>query len=308
MNNSAICYLQLPGDLLQKLTNRTTQLDNKLVKQTDKYIDRLKNQEKRLYKILYRKDSTAALHTFGNVISSYEAMVAKVNQPINIANQYKLKYKSETDSLTTMLSFLDLANIIENKEALSHAQRVVSKLDRELGVVEQQSKLLHERYFFVPSQISKYGLSQQLKRLKKGTTFYQQQIQEYTQLLSDPGKLGAKAFALLQQAPAFLQFFSQHSQLAYLFRLLCAGNMGRGSGEVIALAGMLRRSLVEQEILQRFGSAGVFEQKTQENLREANTALRQVSQQISDTVLSGGNGPILKLPNYKPNTKRTISI
>jgi hypothetical protein len=309
MNDSTLYYLQRPGDLLQKLTNRTSRLENKLVTQSDKYIERLKKQEKRLYKKLYRKDAVAALQTFGNIDSTYDAMIAKVKQHINKAKRYKQKYKGGTDSLTTMLSFLDKANLIENKAALTQAQGKVTKLSGELGQAEQLSKLLRERSTFVRSQVSKYGLTRQLNRLQKDAYFYQQQIQEYTQLLSDPGKLEAKAFTLLQQTPAYQQFFAQHSQLASLFRLPGTGSTGTGgSGGVVALAGMQSRSMVEQEILQRFGSAGALEQQAQANLREANTALRQVRQQASDALESGGNGPIPEMPNYKPNTQRTKSF
>lgn len=305
-HDSTLYYLQRPGDLLQKLTNRTARLEDKLVEGSERYIDRLKKQEKKLYKKLARKDSAAAKQVFGNIDSTYTAMQAAVKRPATNARRYKTKYVGGVDSLQTMLSFLDKANLADHQAAISKAKGQVGALSGQLSEADRLSKLLRDRSSFVRSQVQQYGLTRQMNRLQKEAYYYQQQIQDYTSLLSEPSKLEAKALQMLQQTPAFQRFFAQHSQLASLFQL--PGGAGSGAADVLALAGMQSRALVEQEILQRFGSAGALEQQAQANVREANNVLQQARQQARDALSSGGNGPIKEMPNFKPNQQKTKSF
>jgi len=306
INDSTLYYLQRPGDFLQKIANRTSRIENKLVAKSDKYIDRLMKQEKRLYRKLYLKDSLIAKQTFGNIDSTYKAMLSKVYKPASKVKNYSNKYYGGIDSLNTMLSFFGNANLIETKETLSQLQGNVTKLSGELEQAEKISKLLRERSSFIRGQVSKYGLTRQLNKFQKDAYYYQQQIQDFTSLLSDPSRLEQKAMELLHKSSEFHRFFNQHSQLASLFRVPGSGNVGQGATDMLALVGMQSRSMVEQEIMQRFGgTGGNLEEQAQANVKEATNLLQQARQQIEERLGSGGNGPIKEMPNFKPNNQKT---
>lgn len=304
-NDSIMYFIQRPGDLLTKITNRANRIEAQLIKNTDQYLLKLQKREKKIYKRLFRSDSVAAKEAFGNIDSAYQNLLIRAKQQAKLNRRFKSNYVGGIDSLQTMLVFFDTEKLNAYGGQLKDVQNNVAVLSDKFLEADNLGKLLRERSAVIRSKLTNYGFARQVSQLQKQAYYYQQQIQDYTTLLSDPSKLEQKAVELLHKSPEFHRFFNQHSQLASLFRVPGSGNIGQSGNDMLALVRMQSRSIVEQEIMQRFGSGGNLEEQVQANVQEATNLLQQARQQIEERFGSGGNGPIKEMPNFKPNNQKT---
>lgn len=305
-------YLQRPGDLLSKVERRAAGVEARLVRQTNRYLDRAQRQEEKLYRKLYQKDSLQAKETFGDIPARYAALRRQVNDPAAAAatldRRLRLRYIGGLDSLRTSLRFLEATGGLGQDPALSSqyaaATAQLTQVQARFGQAKQIRQALNDRNHFLQNQLDRYGLSAQLRKYSKQAYYYQQQIEDYKQLLSDRSRLERKALALLQQNEQFAAFFNKHSQLAALFRL-----PGQSAdGEPVLLAGQQARSVLEKEIQQRFGaSMQKVEEAATAELQPAADPLSKLKDQFLAKAPSRGeksNGDA-SLPDFKPNGQKT---
>ncbi len=67
--------INFPTLFLSKIQNKYASLEDKLTKQTEKYLMRLAKREKKMKKKLAKKDSAAAEQTFGDIDAQYNKML-----------------------------------------------------------------------------------------------------------------------------------------------------------------------------------------------------------------------------------------
>src|SRR5688572_13321023 len=70
--------INFPNSFLNKVQNKYANLEDRLTKQTEKYLMRLAKREKRLKKKMAKVDSATAEQTFGNIDAQYNKMLAAV--------------------------------------------------------------------------------------------------------------------------------------------------------------------------------------------------------------------------------------
>jgi hypothetical protein len=291
--------LSLPDKFFGALDKKTSSIEQKLERQTGKYLNKLERQEKKLRKKLYRKDSALARQLFEGVDENYGALK---NTTGNV-NKYSSVYSGHLDSLITVLNFLNSGGVVNNA-AVQKTLAQYKDFQQRLNASEQVRKQLLAREQLLKEQFQKLGMIKQLKQFRKQVYYYQAQVKEYKELFENPTKLEAKLVELALKIPQFKDFFAKNSMLGSLFAL-----PGSTSNATASLAGLQTRAMVNQSLLDRFGSSAGITQQLQQNVRSAQGQLNELKNKVS-SLSSGsyGNTPDGDIPGFKPNEQKTKSF
>ncbi len=303
--------IDLPSSYYNKIQNKYADLDDRLTKKTEKYLQRLFSREKKMQRKLAKVDSAGAQQLFANSEKQYAELNAKMKSAGDKVTGSGGAYIPMIDSVKTSLSFLN-----QNSSLLSKSKDVQDKVKGSLGQVTQlQSKLkqteevkafIQQRKQQLKESLSKYtnlpkGITKDLAGFQKEAYYYSAQIKEYKEMLNDPDRMIEKGLSLLNKLPAFTQFMKQHSELASLFRL--PDNYGTPQ----SLAGLQTRSQVQQQIQGQLASAGPnAQQYLQQNLQAAQAQLNTLKDKLNK--LGGSGGGDVDMPDFKPNNQRTKSF
>jgi hypothetical protein len=302
--------LNFPTSFFNKVQNKYANLEDKLTKQTEKYLMRLAKREKRLKKKLAKVDSAAAEQTFGNIDAQYDKMLSAVRADSLPLKKGSGAYIPMIDSVKTSLSFLNQNNVLgQSKEVtdkLKGSVSQVNQLQSRLQQSEQVKAFIQQRKQQIKSSLSRFtdlpkGIMNDFTDFNKQAYYYSAQVKEYKEMLNDPDKLIQKGLSLLNKLPAFTQFMKQNSELASLFRL--PDNYGTPQ----SLAGLQTRSQVQQQIQSQLASAGPnAQQYLQQNLQAAQGQLNQLKDKLNKLGSNGGGD--MDMPDFKPNNQKTKSF
>ena len=303
--------IDLPSSYYNKIQNKYADLDDRLTKKTEKYLQRLFSREKKMQRKLAKVDSAGAQQLFANSEKQYAELSAKMKSAGDKVTGTGGAYVPMLDSVKTSLSFLN-----QNSSLLSQSKDIQDKVKGSLSQVNQlQSKLkqteqvkafVQQRKQQIKESLSKYtnlpkGITNDLADFNKEAYYYSAQIKEYKEMLNDPDRMIEKGLSLLNKLPAFTQFMKQHSELAGLFRL--PDNYGTPQ----SLAGLQTRSQVQQQIQSQLASAGPnAQQYLQQNLQAAQAQLNTLKDKLNK--LGGSGGGDMDMPDFKPNNQRTKSF
>lgn len=296
--------ISLPDKLFASLDKKTATLQSKIEKQTEKYLNKLQKQETKLKRKLWRKDSLKAKEIFGDVEKRY----TDLKNTSDSNSKYSLVYSGHLDSLSTALNFLNKKNFTDNPE-LQKLLAQYGNLQSKLNATEQIRKQLQQRQQQLRQQFEKLGMVKALKQFRKQVYYYQAQIKGYKQLFEDPSKLEAKLMELVLKLPQFKGFFAKNSMLASLFALPGSPfptSLNGGAGG--SLQGLQTRAMVNQSLIDRFGSGTNVTQQLQQNVQSAQSQLNELKNKAgSFTSGSFGNGDA-EIPNFKANSQKTKSF
>lgn len=299
--------IALPDKFFSALDKKTASIEEKLDKQTEKYLNRLEKQENKLRKKLYKKDSILARQLFDGADEKYE----KLKNTTGKVNKYASVYSGHLDSLTTALNFLKSSNLpnasltnLSNNPQLEKTLAQYKDLQQKLNATDQIRKQLLAREQLLKEQFEKLGMVKQLKRFRKDVYYYQAQIKEYKQAFEDPSKIEAKLMELAMHIPQFRDFFAKNSLLGSLFALPSSS-----TNTTASLAGLQTRAMVNQSLINRFGSSGAVAQQLQQNVQSAQGQLNALKNKLSSyTSGSYGNTSEGDIPGFKPNEQKTKSF
>lgn len=298
--------LHFPDRLFKKVDDKTADINRRLVKQTDKYLQRMANEEQDLQRKLAQKDFVAASRIFGDAQAQYTAMQARINSLPSKVISFQGTYIPHIDSLQTAFGFLNKTNGVlssapQVQKKLTDALCSMKGLQDKFTQTEAIKSYLRQRQQYLQQQLGKYNMSSELKQLKKQVYYYQEQVDAYKQQFSDPSRLEAKAMELLKGTPKFKEFFSNNSQLAAMFSLPGSGSTAAGS--YAGFTGMQTRASVQQDMQQKFGSGAEVQQALSQQVQEgAQTELSR----LKDKVLkAGGTSSEEPMPDFKPNHQKT---
>jgi hypothetical protein len=294
---------KVAGKYLDAVAGKSAAISGSIDKQTDKYLSKFQKEEKRLFKKLAKKDSTAA----GKALTASQKQYQALQQKLNGASQ-KLsrgrKYIPLLDTLGTSLKFLKQYGDLFKKGMASSQQlntslSEVNTLEGKLQKADDVQAFIKERREQLTEQLQKAGMGDALKGFNKDAYYYSAQMKEYSEALNDPGKAEQKALALLNQLPAFKQFMKQNSFLSSIFG---APDNATATGAA-ALQGLQTREQVQQLIQNQVSAGGPGAQAmVQANIQAAQAQLNTLKDKLSK--LGGGNSES-DIPDFKPNNQRT---
>ena len=100
---------QLPNKLFGSIRSKSQHLQDKLTKQTEKYLSRLQRQEKKMQRKLFKKDPVLANQVFGDVDSNYNTLRNEMTTlPGNV---FRNVYSGKMDSVRSALQFFQEGNL-----------------------------------------------------------------------------------------------------------------------------------------------------------------------------------------------------
>ena len=300
--------INLPTNFFQKLHRGVSNVESKIDKQTEKYLNKLLRQEEKLRRKLYRIDSSASNNVFGDTKKTYKDLLDKLQEKKEGLDPLQNSYVPFLDTLKTSLRFLDRANEFEMRNfenvtpEVKEALIKLNLLQGKFNQTEEIKKLLQERKQFLKQQLSKFGLIKEFKRFEQDVYYYQEQVKQYRNLLNDPKALEATAIRLIQKLPAVSEFLSRHSELASLFRL----PIGPGVSGPLNSQGLQTRNSVLQQMQQTLGAGASPQQLIQQSNPDLRSQLNQLRDRVSQ--LGGGLGSDEEMPDFKPNNEKTRSL
>jgi len=303
--------INFPASFFNKVQNKYSSLEDRLTKQSEKYLERLKKKEKKMKRKLAKVDSAKAEQTFGDIDAQYDKMIAAVQTDSLPVKRGGGAYIPMVDSVKTSLAFLG-----QNPSVLSQSKEVQDKVKGSLSQVnqlqgkmqqsEQVKAFIQQRKQTIKESFSKYtnlpkGLTNEFTGYQKEAYYYSAQLKEYKDMLNDPDKMVTKGLSLLNKLPAFTQFMKQNSELASLFRL--PDNYGTPQ----ALAGLQTRAQVQQQIQSQLAGGGPnAQQYLQQNLQAAQGQLNTLKDKLNKLGNNGGGD--VDMPDFKPNNQKTKSF
>jgi hypothetical protein len=299
--------LHFPDKLFNQVEDKTADIQDRLVKQTEKYLQRLSREEERLRKRVAKKDSAAAIAIFGDAATEYANLQNQIKSPPSKVEKFRNKYIPHLDTLQTAFRFLQQTNgLLDNTSRIEDLKNVLGKmgaLQGKFNQTEEIKKYLKQRKAFLQDQLSHYGLAKELKTFKKEVYYYHAQIEEYKAMFDNPARLEAKAIEVLSNTPLFKKFFANNSQLAGIFRLPGSSSYDMPTA---SLAGLQAGNAVRQEIRQRFGrnvNVNRFAQQQAHNTQSPLSTLKNKLHQFGNGSIGNGNIDI-DMPDFKPNSQK----
>lgn len=302
VSKSADSLLKIPDKAIGAIDRRTATISDAVTWKTEKYLQKMIRQEKKLQKKLAAKDTLAAGQIFGDVEQRYAKLKSNTLNISGIAQQIQHTYIPHLDSLHTALRFLThedgMTNISGSAADVVKAIDNVNRLQDKFDQATHISNYLKDRRHFLEEQLQHYGLVKEVRQLKKQVYYYQAQVEAYKRLAEDPSQWETKALALLQKSSLFRGFFSKHSELASLFALPANAS----GNSIINTAGLQTREGVQQLLLQRFGAGADMRQVMQQQVQGAQSQLSRLKDKVNNL---GGNHNNPEMPDFKPNYQKT---
>lgn len=291
--------LFFPNKVFVALDKKTSSIEQKLDKQTSRYLNRLQRQEHKLKKKLWKKDSTLAKELFEGVDEKY----TQLRNSTGTVNKYQSVYSGHLDSLSTALSFLKGQNLSDNP-ALNKSLSQYKELQQKLNASDQIKKYLVQRQQLLKGQFEKLGMVKQLKKYRKEVYYYQAQVREYKELFEDPNKIEQKLMEEVLKLPQFKDFFAKNSVLGSLFALPSSSGNSTAS-----LSGLQTRAMINQSLVDRFGSSSAITQQLQQSVQSAQGELSGLKSKLNSySSGSYGNASEGDIPGFKPNEQKTKSF
>lgn len=300
--------LAMPDKVFAQIDKKATDIDQKLARQTERYLSRLDKQEERLRKKVMKKDSLLAMQLFGDVNKRY----AKLKTTSGKVSKYAQVYSGHLDSLCSSLQFLqgDKVSELANGSGLQKSLDQLDGLQDRFNQTDQIRKYLGQREAQLKEQLGKLGMLKELKKFRKSVYYYQSQVKEYRALFDHPHKLEQKVLDAAMKVPQFAGFFARNSQLAGLFSL--PGSTGPGAVGT-NIQGMQTSASISQVLQERFGSnrAAVNQALQQRGGGAQTNPLASLKDKVSrySSGSAGNQGSEGKeIPDFKPNNQKTRSF
>jgi|SRR6185312_2343583 len=105
-NSALISVSQLPDRLFNKINRGASRMDDRISRQTAKYLNRLIKEEKKLEKKLSQKDSAAAKNIFTRYLEKYSGFKSRIESSSDSGNLNPLReYIPGLDNLPKFSKF-----------------------------------------------------------------------------------------------------------------------------------------------------------------------------------------------------------
>jgi hypothetical protein len=310
-----------PMRLFGHIQSKTAELNQRLQRQTQKYLQQLQNQEARLEKKIFALDSGSAKTLFANSGQQYGQLLNKLQSDTGSAHP-KLtgQYQPYTDSLQTALAFFNknpqvlgqspnaaipgnssLSPEIQTQLQSSILQlRALQAKMQDAGQIKaymQQRKQVLSQYIASHTNVQSL-LNKPFGAMQRTMYYYSAQVNQYRNMLNSPDQLEQKAMAMLSRLPAFGSYMKVHSQLSSIFSL-----PGTAMSQK-ALPGLQTRTQISAVVKSQLSAAA-----TGGNSSSASSAIQSAQSQLAtyQSKLSqlGGGSSDIDAPNFRPNDMKT---
>ena len=315
-----------PMRLFGHVQSKTAELNQRLQRQTQKYLQQLQNEEASLEKKIFALDSGSAKTLFANSSQQYSQLLNKLQSDTGSTHP-KLtgQYQPYTDSLQTALAFFNKnpqvlgqsanttipGNPSLSPEIQAQLQSSITQLRalqakmQDAGQIKaymQQRKQLLSQY--IASHTNVQGLlNKPFAGIQRTMYYYSAQVTQYRNMLNSPDQLEQKAMAMLSRLPSFGSFMKAHSQLSSIFTLPGSSSTPQ------ALAGLQTRGQVSDAVKGQLTAAASGSNNSNNNSSASPSIPGNAQSQLAvyKAKLSqlGGGSSDIDAPNFRPNDQKT---
>jgi hypothetical protein len=285
-----------PQAFADVIAKKTQNLERKLLEKSIKTLDKLQQQEKKIYrKLLLTSDSLVAKQKIKELDKKYAELKNNLKRPV--MGQAK-QYIPQLDSLSSSLKFLSENNVGGKvKDALEKTTALQNRFQQS----EEIKKFIKERKAQLKEQLERLGMVKQLKHFNKQVYYYSAQVNEYREVLKDTKKIEKKALEILSKTKIWKDFFKKNSMLASLFHFPSDPN---DASSMVNLSGLQSRAQINNLLQQQVAMGGMnVQQMFQQNLRMGRSPLSELRNRV-DQIGNGSNDDIIP-EGFKPNTQKT---
>ncbi len=286
-------FIKQTNDKIDKYTNRITS-------KTEKTLIKLSKWEDKIHRLLQKADPATAEKLFGQGRETFASMLQKIKEGQALTNNYKAKYDSYRDKLTTNIKYIETQKSqLDDKyiKPLQTAKEKAKQLEDDVAETETAQALIKERKKELLTEAYKVlGKSKYLSKINKEAYYYTETLRNYKELFNDSKKAEQKAFEVLNKIPAVKDFMQKNSMLASFF--------GSGSPAASAsLAGLQTRASVNNLIQSRIAAGGPnAAAQVSANMQAAQAELTKLKDKI---LKAGGGSSGGELPDFKVNPNRS---
>jgi hypothetical protein len=289
-----------PIKFIESVSQKAQKISSSVDAKTEKTLASFTKWEHKLLSKISKKDSAFAKQIQQQAKAQLENISTALKNPIRIS-----QYIPGLDSAATSLQFLSsITYAKEIKEKLSQSLENVELLKSQLQKAEALKRFLIARKNEWKTQLEKFGLAKNFKKLSKTVYYYQQQLAEYKNILNDPRKIERKALELLSKTKPWKDFFKKHSQLASLFRL---PGVETENENMPGFAGLQTRV----QVMSYASSYGSHENANQNLFSILKQKLQSVSGSIEsmrDKINGMTEGADHEIPDFRPNNQKVKSF
>lgn len=295
---------EVPLKFINGANKKIEKYTDRLSSKTEKTLEKLSKWENKIQSHLQKVDPSSAEKLFGSGKQTFAAMLQKVKAGKELLDNYKAKYDSYRDKLTTNLKYIESQK--ENLEGqyikpLQKANADIIKLEENVSESESAEAMIKERKKELINEAVKHlGKSKYLSKINKESYYYTATLRNYKDIFNDPVKAEETVKNILNKIPAFNSFMKKNSALASLF------GTNSGGGGAQNLAGLQTRADVNSLIQGRIAQGGPNAAAViSQNMQQAKAEM----QTLKDKILKAGGGSSdIEIPDFKPNTHKTKTL
>jgi hypothetical protein len=322
-----------PMRVFGSIQSRAASLNQRLQRQTQKYLQKLQQQEARLEKKLYALDSGAAKTLFANSSQQYGQLLQKLQSDTGSSHQ-KLtgEYQPVADSLHGALAFLQknpqvlsqggsINSALPGQATTSLSPAMQAKIQASMSQLQAlQARMQDAGQIKAYMQLRKQLIGQYIAQhanlqgvlgkpyasMQQNMYYFSAQVTQYKNELNSPDQLEQKALAMLSRLPAFSGFMKTNSQLSSIFTL-----PGSASSPQV-LAGLQTRTQISATVKSQVTAAASGSNSNNNSGSAASSPVESAQTQLAGyksklSQLGGGSSDI-DAPNFRPNDQKTRSI
>lgn len=306
---------QLPADQSASVTRQAlSQMNTKystlaigLKTRSQRVLQKLQKQEVAFFAHLKQTDSTQAGQWAASSKEGYYRLLMKLEGTSGAASP--TQYYSAVDSVRTGMEFIRASGAAggfsdRTVQQASQLAGNAAQLQQQLEVSTEVQLFVSQREQQLKAEFSRYTGSGRLLSINKEVFYFQQQANQYKEMLNDKGKLEEKALSALQQVPGFQQFWVKNSAVSKLFP---QRDDNRSESTPVNLQ---TKNQVQQEIAKvltpgdssAIGSSDMLSNK----IEAASGQLGSLKDKLTDlasslgTKVSGGSSS-MTIPDFTPN-------
>lgn len=307
--DSAITRLtNFPSKFFSRINHESTTLQQRLARQTERYLKRMARKEEKLRAELYKTDSAKAAALYPqDPRQQYAALIQKFRQDsTKVFTSMGPEYLSRVDSLHVALSFLNNnPNLVNANPALQAKMQAAlasfQQLQAKLQAADAIKQFIQSRKAQIAQALGSYlqlpsGITNTVAGYKKQAYYYADQVRAYRAILNDPSKMIQTAIVLLNKVPAFSGFMKKNSFLAGLL------GVPPGYESETAVQGLQTRSQVMAMIQSKISSSSSGAASLQNSINGAKADIAKLQNKLSKL---GGGSSGMDVPDFKPSPQHS---
>jgi molybdenum-dependent DNA-binding transcriptional regulator ModE len=303
-----------PSKFFNRIQEKASDLNAKLTKQTQKYLDNLAKREERIKRKIAKLDSTGSSHLFDSTAQQQYTRLSTSGRTDSIVAVSSLhgQYLANLDSTKVGLSFLSQnpqllggGNTNPQLSQLQSSLRQVQQIQTKMQNADQVQEFVQQRKTAIGEYLRHLttlpsGISKEYQGLGQDMYYYNQKIESYRQMLNDPDKMMKQALGWLNNLPSFQRFMRNNSQLATLF------GVPNNNGTAQILPGLQTKDELQQMMQGQLSAGGPNAMSTlQNNVQSAQSQMDDLKNKMEKWGPGGSN---IDDPNFKPNNQKTKTL